>query len=202
MTSIASVILEVPDAAAATTFYANAFGLGDQLRVRESDAPTSGFRGYTLSLVVSQPANVDALMNSALEAGATAVKPAAKSFWGYGGSLRTPDGSIWTLASSSKKNTRPASREIDSFVLLLGVEDMAATKKFYVDHGLVVGKSFGSKYTEFKAPEGKIQLALNGRKSLAKNAGVPPEGSGSHRIIISGDGGSFTDPEGFTWESA
>jgi len=30
---------------------------------------------------------------------------------------------------------------------------------------------------------------------------VPPEGTGSHRIVIGGDAGSFTDPDGFAWET-
>jgi hypothetical protein len=35
----------------------------------------------------------------------------------------------------------------------------------------------------------------------AKDAGVPPEGSGSHRLVIGGDVGSFTDQDGFEWEA-
>jgi hypothetical protein len=31
---------------------------------------------------------------------------------------------------------------------------------------------------------------------------VPPEGSGSHRLAIGGNVGSFTDPDGFEWEAA
>ena len=31
---------------------------------------------------------------------------------------------------------------------------------------------------------------------------MPPEGSGSHRLAIVGDAGSFTDPDGFEWEAA
>ena len=81
--------------------------------------------------------------------GATALKPAAKSFWGYGGVVQAPDGTIWKVATSAKKDTGPATRQIDDFVLLLGVADVAATKRFYVDHGLAVAKSFGSKYVEF-----------------------------------------------------
>jgi hypothetical protein len=45
-------------------------------------------------------------------------------------------------------------------------------------------------------------MALYGRRALAKDAGVSPDGSGSHRIVIGGDGGSFTDPDGFAWEPA
>src|SRR5438132_7965415 len=85
VTTIESLTLEVPDLAAADAFYAAAFGLGDLLALRTSDAPTAGFRGCTLSLVVSQPATVDGLVGAALDVGATPLKPAKKSIWGYGG---------------------------------------------------------------------------------------------------------------------
>ncbi|MFJ4279604.1 glyoxalase [Streptomyces massasporeus] len=201
MTSIASVTLEVADPAAADRFYSAAFGLGDRLRLRASEEPTSGFRGFTLSLVVSQPADVDALLDAAVQAGATTLKPAAKSLWGYGGVVQAPDGTIWQLASSSKKNTGPATRQVDEFVLLLGVEDVKASKQFYVEHGLPVGKSFGSKYVEFAA-EGAVKLALYKRRGLAKVAGVSPDGTGSHRLAIGSDAGPFTDPDGFAWTTA
>ena len=152
MTSIEAVTLEVPDPAAAEAFYATSFGLGDKLRLRAAEAPTEGFRGFTLSLIVSQPATADALIAAALEAGATALKPARKSLWGYGGVVCAPDGTIWKVATSSKKNSGPANRQIDQVVLLLGATDVAATKRFYVEHGLTVGKSFGRKYVEFDAP--------------------------------------------------
>ncbi|MER5575285.1 glyoxalase [Streptomyces massasporeus] len=201
MTSIASVTLEVADPAAADRFYSAAFGLGDRLRLRASEEPTSGFRGFTLSLVVSQPADVDALLDAAVQAGATTLKPAAKSLWGYGGVVQAPDGTIWQLASSSKKNTGPATRQVDEFVLLLGVEDVKASKQFYVEHGLAVGKSFGGKYVEFAA-EGPVKLALYKRSGLAKVAGVSPDGTGSHRLAIGSDAGPFTDPDGFAWTTA
>jgi hypothetical protein len=35
----------------------------------------------------------------------------------------------------------------------------------------------------------------------AKNAGVPSEGSGSHRLTVVGDLGRLTDPDGFKWEA-
>src|SRR5215475_16031189 len=97
MTYIESVTLEVPDPAAAEAFYTAAFGLGDRVRLRASQAPTTGFRGFMLSLVVSQPSTVDALVGTALDAGATMIKPVKKSLWGYGGSLRAPDGTIWKI---------------------------------------------------------------------------------------------------------
>src|SRR5215469_11471865 len=200
--SITSVTLEVPDPPAAGAFYDAAFGLGAQLRLRASEAPATGFRGFTLSLVVPQPSTVDALIGAALDAGATSLKPAKKGFWGYGGVVRAPDGTIWKVATSSKKDKGPATREIDDIVLLLGVADVAATKRFYVERGLKVTRSFGRKYAEFAAPAAHVKLALYARRALAKDAGVPPEGTGSHRITINSDAGPFTDPDGFAWESA
>jgi catechol 2,3-dioxygenase-like lactoylglutathione lyase family enzyme len=203
MTSIDCVTLETPDPAAADAFYRAAFGVDGQVAVRSSEAATSGFRGFTLSLLVSQPATVDALASAALDAGATPLKPVKKSLWGYGGVVRSPDGTIWKIATSAKKNTGPATREIDDIVLLLGVDDVAASKQFYVDRGLEVAKSFGRKYVEFAAtPSTRVKLALYGRKALAKDAGVAAEGTGSHRIVIRSDAGSFTDPDGFAWEPA
>ena len=203
MTTIDSVTLDVPDPAAAGAFYAAAFGLGPEvLGLRATDAMAPGFRGYTLSLVVAQPANVDELVASALEAGASPIKPVKKSLWGYGGVLRSPDGSIWKVATSSKKNNGPAGREIDDIVLLLGVADMSESKRFYVEHGLPVARSFGRKYAEFSAPAGQIKLALYGRAALAKDAGVSPEGDGPHHIAIRSGAGPFTDPDGFAWEAS
>jgi hypothetical protein len=201
MTTIQSIVLDVPDPAAARTFYAAAFGLGEELDVRHFEEPTTGFRGCTLSLIVSQPATVDGFIDAALEAGATPLKSVKKSFWGYGGVVEAPDGTIWKVATSAKKNTGPATTEIDKIVLLLGATDILATKRFYVDNGLAVARSFGRKYVEFTA-SGSVTLALYGRKALAKDVGVALEGTGSHRIVIGGDADPFTDPDGFVWEPA
>jgi len=202
MVSIESVTLEVADPAAADAFYSAAFGLGTTVRVRASEAPATGFRGFTLSLTVSQPATVSGLVDAALDAGATPLKPAAKSFWGYGGVVQAPDGTIWKIATSEKKDTGQATRQIDQIVLLLGVADVAVTKQFYADRGLAVAKSFGRKYVEFDTASSPVKLALYGRRALAKDAGVPPDGTGSHRLVIGSDAGTFTDPDGFAWEAA
>jgi predicted lactoylglutathione lyase len=201
MTSIESLTLDVADPAAAHRFYSTAFGLDKPLRFRSAQAPTDGFRWFTLSLTVAQPADVRALVDAALDAGATALKPVAKSLWGYGGVVQAPDGAIWKVATSARKDTGPATRQVDQIVLLLGAEDVAASKRFYTSHGLAVAKSFG-KYVEFATESSPVKLALYGRRALAKDAGVPPEGSGSHRLAIGGDAGSFTDPDGFEWEAA
>ncbi|MET9663315.1 glyoxalase [Streptomyces sp. NPDC006510] len=202
MASIENVTLEAADPTAAKHFYATAFGLDTQVRLRASEAPATGFRGFTLALTVSQPATVNSLVDAALDAGATSLKPAAKSLWGYGGVVQAPDGAIWKVATSAKKDTGPATRQIDEIVLLLGVADVAASKRFYVGRGLAVGKSFGSRYVEFAAGASPVKLALYKRRALAKDVGVPPEGTGSHGLVISGDAGPFTDPDGFAWEAA
>ena len=114
--------------------------------------------------------------------------------------MATSSGTIWKVATSSKKNTGPATRQIDEIVLLLGVADVPVSKQFYVDRGLEVGRSFARAYVEF-ATTG-IKLGLYKRRALAKDAGVSPDGTGSHRIAIASGAGPFTDLDGFAWEAA
>ncbi|MEU0071437.1 glyoxalase [Streptomyces sp. NPDC006332] len=201
-TALASVTLEVADLDAAHRFY-TAFGVRTHISLRASETHSTGFRGFTLALTASQPATVDGFLGAAVDAGATVVKPAAKSLWGYGGVVQAPDGTIWKVATSAKKDTGPATREIDEIVLLLGVEDVKATKRFYVDRGLTVARSFGGKYAEFAAGDSSpVKLALYKRSGLAKDLGVPADGTGSHRVVLGGTAGPFTDPDGFAWETA
>jgi hypothetical protein len=47
-----------------------------------------------------------------------------------------------------------------------------------------------------------VKLALYSRPAAAKDAGVSADGTGSHRLIVASDAGSFTDPDGFAWEAA
>lgn len=201
MPTIGSVTLEAVDTTAAERFYATAFDLGDRVRVRASETTTTGFRGFTLSLMVPRPADVDRLVDAAVEAGASPLKPVAKSLWGYGGVVQAPDGSIWKVATSAKKDTGAATGRIDAMVLLLGAEDVPASKRFYVDHGFSVSKSFGRKYVEFDTQESPVKLALYGRRALAKDAGVPADGAGSRLLAIGTDAGPFIDPDGFMWET-
>ena len=78
MAAIDHLVLEVDDVAEAEAFYKTACGLGDVIRLRESREPTSGFRGFTMSLVVGQPSTVETLVASALAAGAMS-RPAGSS---------------------------------------------------------------------------------------------------------------------------
>jgi predicted lactoylglutathione lyase len=199
VTSIEYLTVEATDPAAADRFYA-ALGLETRVRARASDAPSTGFRGFTLSLVVSQPSTVTALVTAGLGAGATTLKAAEKSLWGFGGVIQGPDGTIVTIASSTKKDTGPATTRIDDVVLQLGVADVGASKRFYVDRGLTATKSYGRRFVEFGEP-GPVTMALLKRRALAKAAGVSPDGTGSHRIVVGSKAGPFTDPDGFVWES-
>ncbi|MFF9842702.1 glyoxalase [Streptomyces sp. NPDC013740] len=202
VTSLASVTLEVADLPSARRFY-RAFGVDTYVGLQASEAPSTGFRGFTLALTVSRPAIVDGFLGAAVDAGATVLKPAAKSFWGYSGVVQAPDGTIWKIATSEKKDTGPDTREIDEVVLLVGVEDVKATKEFYVGRGLTVAKSFGGKYAEFAAGQSSpVKLALYKRRALAKDLGVPVDGTGSHRIVLGGTAEAFTDPDGFAWQPA
>ncbi|MEU6654988.1 glyoxalase [Streptomyces sp. NPDC046900] len=201
-TSLASVTLEVANPEAARRFY-SAFGVDTYIRLRASEVHSTGFRGFTLALTVSGPATVDGYVAAAVDAGATVLKPAAKSLWGYGVVVQAPDGTIWKIATSAKKDTGPATREIDEVVLLLGVEDVKATKQFYVGRGLTVAKSFGGKYTEFASgASSSVKLALYKRRALAKDLGVPADGTGSHHIVLGSTADTFIDPDGFAWEAA
>ena len=202
-TAIASLTLEVSDPARSQSFYETALGVGSQVRARTADAPATGFRGFTISLVVGQPSTVDSLLESALAGGAETLKPAEKGLWGYGAVVQDADGVIWKLATSTKKDKGPAVRQIDDLVLLIGAADMRASKRFYVEHRLPVKRSFPGRYVEFDAPTGGIKLALYpGRIGLAKDAGVSPDGDGPHGIAVNSSAGQFSDPDGFSWEAA
>ncbi|MEU9720326.1 glyoxalase [Streptomyces sp. NPDC047976] len=201
-TALASVTLEVADTEAARRFY-TAFGVDAYVTLRASDTPTTGFRGFTLGITVSGPATVDGFFAAAVDAGATVLKPTAKSLWGYSGVVQAPDGTIWKIATGAKKDTGPDTRQVDEIVLLLGVEAVKATRQFYVERGLTVAKSFGGKYTEFAAGTSTpVKLALYKRRALAKDLGVPVDGTGSHRVVLGNTTAAFTDPDGFTWEAA
>jgi len=129
LTSIQSVMLEVDDPTSAGAFYSVAFGLGSQVCMRASEAATSGFRGFTLNLDVSQPATGNGLISTALDAGATRLRPATKSLWGYSGVVQAPDGTIWKVPTASSRDAGPATRQIDGIALLLGVAEFRFARR-------------------------------------------------------------------------
>ena len=63
------------------------------------DATGSGFSGVTLAHNVRRREEVDALLDVAVAAGATLVKPAQDTFWGgYSGYFADPEGYLWEVA--------------------------------------------------------------------------------------------------------
>jgi predicted lactoylglutathione lyase len=201
--TISSLTLEVSEPAASQSFYETALGVDSQVRARTADTPATGFRGFTISLVVGQPSTVDSLLETALAGAAKTLKPAEKGLWGYGAVVQDADGVIWKLATSAKKDKNPATRKIEDLVLLIGAADLRASKRFYVERGLSVKRSFPGRYVEFDAAAGGIKLALYpGRAGLAKDAGIAPDGDGPHGIAVNSSAGRFSDPDGFIWERA
>lgn len=200
MSDIEHVVIEASGSPADPDFYETAFGLGDRVQLRAGQAPSSGFRGFVLGLVMPQPADADHFFGAALDAGATSMKEPRKSLWGYGGTLQALDGDIVTVASSAKKNIGAANGQITDVVLQLGVADVAASKRFYQERGFMVAKSFGGRYVEFDT--GGLTLTLNPRRALAKTVGVSAEEAGVPGITIFTSGADFTDPDGFAWENA
>lgn len=58
-----------------------------------------GFRSFALAHNVGSEAEVDAVMEQAIRAGATPVKKPQKVFWGgYSGYFSDPDGHLWEIA--------------------------------------------------------------------------------------------------------
>ena len=59
----------------------------------------AGFSGISLAHNVRSEAEVDAVLDQAVAAGATLTKPAHKTFWGgYSGYFSDPDGHLWEVA--------------------------------------------------------------------------------------------------------
>ena len=201
MTSIESIILEVPDPAAAEHFYAAAFGLGDRLRRaprRRPDQRLPRVHGVPRG----RPAeHVDSLIGTAVHARRDDAQARQEELLGLRRRGAAPDGAIWKIATSAKKNTGPATREVDDVVLLLGVAMSRRANSSTSTAAWPSRESFGSKYVEFDAADSPVKLALYGRRAAAKDAGVPADGTGAHRIVIIGAGGPFTDPDGFAWET-
>lgn len=62
----------------------------------------SGFRGISLHYITDSRDEVDAVMRTALAAGATEVKAAAPAEWGgYFGYFSDPDGYLWKIATAA-----------------------------------------------------------------------------------------------------
>ena len=75
------------------------FGLDDLAKDQGVPAASLGKGALTLARNLATEAEVDAAFALALSAGATAIKPPEKVFWGgYSGYFADPDGHVWELA--------------------------------------------------------------------------------------------------------
>jgi predicted enzyme related to lactoylglutathione lyase len=61
----------------------------------------SGFRGVSFHYIVSSREAVDEAISKAVAAGASVVKEAAATQWGYFGYFSDPDGYLWKVAFGS-----------------------------------------------------------------------------------------------------
>ncbi|AEE44704.1 VOC family protein [Cellulomonas fimi] len=200
MTSIQHVTLEVTDTASADTFYRTVLGADVPVRTRASDAPSTGFRGFTLGVDLHSPADVDAVVERAHAAGARVVKRAEAQPWGgYSGVVEAPDGTVWKVATAAPAGTAPTGGTVERTVLLLGVGAVAAATAALVERGFEVAKDYGE-YVELEPGDGRVTLGLYERTGLAAEFGVDPQGSGSHRLAIGTDGTARVDADGFVWE--
>lgn len=85
--------------------------------MRTSDAPTTGFRGFTLGLDVAERSSVDKLIDVAIDAGATQLKPAKKQLWGgHSGVVQAPNGTIWKVATTARRDDGTAAGTIERVV--------------------------------------------------------------------------------------
>jgi catechol 2,3-dioxygenase-like lactoylglutathione lyase family enzyme len=65
-------------------------------------AEGSGFRRFALHYIADSREEVDAVIQAAVAAGATMLKPAKAAEWGgYSGTFSDPDGHLWKAATNA-----------------------------------------------------------------------------------------------------
>ena len=155
---------------------------------------TSGFRGFTLSYIVEQAADVDATLTRLVHFGGEISKAPKFAFWGYSGHVTDPSGHLWKIASPKRRPLRGAKRAANGLVdpiepqelaLTIGVDDMKRAKQFYEDGlGNSTKKSY-AKFVSFDGGTGAPDLAMYKWDALADDADVPAAGNGFRGFRIS-----------------
>jgi catechol 2,3-dioxygenase-like lactoylglutathione lyase family enzyme len=208
-----TITIGVTDLARALEFYENGFGLpvresaGDCVTLGftggssalelcpwdalASDAgvspESSGFRGFTLSYIVEQAADVDDMLIRLVRSGGEVSKLPRFAFWGYSAHVTDPSGHLWKIASPKRKpligrkrseNGLPDPIEAQELALTIGVADMKRAKEFYEDGLGNPTKKDYSKFVSFDGGDGAPDLAMYKWDALADDADVPPAGSG------------------------
>lgn len=209
--SLDFIMLGVPETGAARTFYRSVFatdpaateetvtfdahGTGrfalqpqDKLAAAAGFPPsTSGYRGYVVTYIVSQPTEVEMVMKAAIEAGAEVLKSTKKALFGsFAGVFRAPDGAIWKVTSATNKDTSPAGKppRPSETTIILGVEKPKSSKAFYQALGMTVDRDYGNKYIDFTPTPGVSRLCLMERGVLARDVRVDKAGSGFSQMIL------------------
>jgi len=151
-------------------------------------AHTSGFRAFTLSYILESADDVDRTLDRLERHGGRVSKPPKNAAWGYSAYVTDPSGYLWKIASSKRRpllgRREPATANGHAInpqevPITIGVADMRRAKEFYEQGlGLPVKKAFGSKFVMFSGEDGTSDLGMYKREALAKDAAVPPEGSG------------------------
>jgi hypothetical protein len=97
MTYIEHLILEAEDTSAAAQFHKAAFGLDDLVRIRPAESPTQGSRGFSVSVVVAQPADVRELFQSASTPAPppSSLSPRRSGAWAVSWRRRTAPSGRW-----------------------------------------------------------------------------------------------------------
>ncbi|MDV6014640.1 VOC family protein [Haloechinothrix sp. LS1_15] len=158
-----------------------------------ADPATSGFRGYIVSYVVSQPSEVASLVDAASRNGAKVHKPAKKALFGaFSGVFQAPDGAVWKVAAPTKKDTGPAGDPPlpTETGIILGVSDPKVSRAFYVALGMTVDRDYGTSYIDFHPNPGTCRFCLMPRKDLAKDVGIDRDGAGSSAMVLDRRAGS------------
>jgi predicted lactoylglutathione lyase len=202
-----TITLGAPDLHTARAFYTSVFSadptgdevdlhgtgrlalrpLGELAEEVGASPATSGFRGYVLSTIVGQPAEVEALLDAATANGAATVRPAKKKLFGeFAAVYRAPDGALWKPAAATRKNTGPAVTPIRpaETAVYLGVASPKASTAFYERVGMEVDRDYGDTFVDFAVTPGACRLGLLPRRSLAKDAGVEPDGDGFAGVVF------------------
>jgi uncharacterized protein len=155
---------------------------------------TSGFRAFTLSYILDSADDVDQILNRLERHGGRVSKPPKNAVWGYSAYVTDPSGYLWKIASSKRRlllgRKEPAANDGHAInpqevPITIGVADMRRAKEFYEKGlGLPVKKAFGNKFVMFSGAGATSDLGMYKREALARDAAVPPEGSGFHGFSI------------------
>lgn len=157
-------------------------------------AHTNGFRAFTLSYILESAEGVDQILNRLEHHGGQVSKPPKNAAWGYSAYVTDPSGYLWKIASSKRRpllgRREPAMNNGHAInpqevPITIGVADMRRAKEFHEEGlGLAVKKAFGTKFVMFTGANGTSDLGMYKREALAKDAAVPPDGSGFRGFSI------------------